>query len=123
MGYDHRFEFFEKDPIPAWEENEYTDFYRTLNALRHTTPALWAGEKGGDVVYMTGVVEEVLAFTREVEGSKAVCLFNLSPEPQSVIPTVEAAGEYTSAMTGEKMTLEAGKEMQLEPWDYVILTK
>ncbi len=123
VGYDHRFEFFEKDPIPAWEENEYTDFYRTLNALRHTTPALWAGEKGGEVVYMTGVVEEVLAFTREVEGSKAVCLFNLSPEPQSVIPTVEAAGEYTSAMTGEKMTLEAGKEMQLEPWDYVILTK
>lgn len=123
VGYDHRFEFFEKDPIPGWEANEYTDFYRTLNELRHTTPALWAGEKGGELVYLTGVVEEVLAFTREVEGSKALCLFNLSAEPQSVIPTVAAAGEYTCAMTGEKATIEAGKELHLEPWAYVILTK
>ena len=123
VGYDHRFEFFEKDPIPGWEENEYTDLYRTLNTLRHTTPALWAGEKGGELVYMTGVVEEVLAFTREVEGSKAVCLFNLSTEPQSVIPTVEAAGEYTCAMTGEQVVVESGKELLLEPWAYVILTK
>ena len=123
VGYDHRFEFFEKDPIPGWEENEYTDFYRTLNELRHTTPALWAGEKGGEVNYLTGVVEEVFAFTREVEGSKALCLFNLSAESQSVIPTVEAAGEYTCAMTGEKATIEAGKELTLEPWAYVILTK
>ncbi len=123
VGYDHRFEFFEKDPIPAWEANEYTDFYRTLNQLRHTTPSLWAGEKGGEVVYLTGVVEEVLAFTREVEGSKTLCLFNLSAEPQSVIPTVEAAGEYTCAMTGEKATIEAGKELHLEPWAYMILTK
>ena len=97
--------------------------YRTLNQLRHTTPSLWAGEKGGEVVYLTGVVEEVLAFTREVEGSKTLCLFNLSAEPQSVIPTVEAAGEYTCAMTGEKATIEAGKELHLEPWAYMILTK
>ena len=40
MGYDHRFEFFEKDPVPEWKENEYTDFYKYLTALRHEHPAL-----------------------------------------------------------------------------------
>lgn len=123
VGYDHRFEFFEKDPIPSWEPNEYTEFYRTLNTLRHENPALYAGGKGGDLVYMTGVVEEVLAFTREVEGNKVLCLFNLSNEPQTVIPTNEVAGDYTCAMTGQSTHVEAGTEFKLPAWGYAILTK
>ncbi len=122
-GYDHRFEFFEKDPMPATEPNEYTEFYRTLNKLRHENPALNACGKGGELVYMTGAVEEVLAFTREAEGNKVLCLFNLSPEEQSVIPTNEVAGEYTCAMTGEKAVVELGKEFKLPAWGYAILTK
>ena len=45
IGYDHRFEFFEKDPVPAWEWNERSDFYRSLVDMRHAHPALAAGEK------------------------------------------------------------------------------
>ena len=26
MGWNHRFQFFEKDPVPAWEVNEFTQF-------------------------------------------------------------------------------------------------
>lgn len=48
MGWNHSFLFFEKDPIPAWEENEYTDFYKELIALKHNNPALRAGKDGGD---------------------------------------------------------------------------
>ncbi len=47
MGWNHRFQFFEKDPIPMWEENDYTAFYRNLIRFRHDHPALRAGEKGG----------------------------------------------------------------------------
>ena len=43
MGFDHRFEFFEKDPVPAWEHNGFTDFYTALIRLRHENPALAAG--------------------------------------------------------------------------------
>ena len=45
IGWDHRFEFFEKDPVPAtaWKTNEYTDFYEFLTALRHGHPALDPG--------------------------------------------------------------------------------
>ena len=47
MGWSHRFEFFEKDPIPAWKENDFTAFYQNLIRFRHDHPALRAGEKGG----------------------------------------------------------------------------
>ena len=40
VGYDHRFAFFEKDPMPDWHHNAATDFYTYLNALRHAHPAL-----------------------------------------------------------------------------------
>lgn len=40
IGYDHRFLFFEKDPMPQVEENEFTAFYRYLASLKHSHPAL-----------------------------------------------------------------------------------
>ncbi len=42
FGYDHRFAFFEKDPIPARKTNAVTDFYRRLARLREDHPALSA---------------------------------------------------------------------------------
>ena len=43
MGWNKRFEFFEKDAIPAWEENGWTDFYRGLIGTRHQNKALAHG--------------------------------------------------------------------------------
>lgn len=43
IGYDHRFEFFEKDPVPAWKSNAVTDFYCYLSEIKHSHPALAAG--------------------------------------------------------------------------------
>lgn len=47
IGWNHRFQFFEKDPVPAWEVNEFTQFYQNLIKLRHEHPALRPGDKGG----------------------------------------------------------------------------
>lgn len=47
MGLNHRFQFFEKDPVPAWEVNEFAQFYQDLIKLRHEHPALRPGGKGG----------------------------------------------------------------------------
>ena len=47
IGYDHRFEFFEKDPVPSWKENTVTGFYKQLLAdfhrkpVRHIEPLCW----------------------------------------------------------------------------------
>ena len=45
IGWQKRFEFFEKDSVPAtaWKANEYTEFYEYLTALRHDHPALDPG--------------------------------------------------------------------------------
>ena len=63
MGWNKRFEFFEKDHIPAWEENEYGEFYKWLIDIKHNNPALAAGEKGGEFNVISSD-NNTLVFTR-----------------------------------------------------------
>lgn len=123
VGFNRRFAFFEKDSVDSWTPNAHTERYKKLNALRHNNPALAAGERGGELVYMTGAVDNVLAFTREVEGNKVFCLFNLSSEPAPIIPTVAVGGDYTDAMSAAVLTVTPGEEFTLAPWEYRILIK
>ena len=69
MGWNKRFEFFEKDPVPAWEKNEYFDFYKWLIDIRHDNPALAAGDKGG-VFEIVSTDDSTLVFTRTLPGNK-----------------------------------------------------
>lgn len=77
MGWNKRFEFFEKDPIPAWEENEYTDFYRWLVKLRHENPALAAGERGGDFE-LVSTENDMFVFTRTLPDNKVTVSVRLA---------------------------------------------
>ncbi len=69
MGWNKRFEFFEKDPVPTWEKNEYFDFYKWLIDIRHSNPALAAGDKGG-VFEVVSTDDSTLVFTRTLPGNK-----------------------------------------------------
>ena len=69
IGWNKRFEFFEKDPIPAWEKNEYFDFYKELIAIRHANPALAAGDRGGKFEVVSAE-DSVLVFTRTLPDNK-----------------------------------------------------
>lgn len=69
MGWNKRFEFFEKDHIPAWEENGYTDFYKWLIALRHDNRALASGDKGG-AFEVISTQDSTLVFTRTLPENK-----------------------------------------------------
>lgn len=77
MGWNKRFEFFEKDPIPAWKENEYTDFYKWLINLRHDNPALAAGEKGGKFELIS-IEDGIFVFSRTLPGNKVTVSVRLS---------------------------------------------
>lgn len=77
MGWDKRFEFFEKDPIPAWKENEYTDFYKWLINLRHDNPALAAGEKGGKFELIS-IEDGMFVFSRTLPENKVTVSVRLS---------------------------------------------
>ncbi len=119
IGLDRRLAFFEKDPITDWKPNEKTTFFKKLIDLRHDNPALFAGEKGGPIVYIGGQSEDVLAFSREVRGNKVVVLANLSAVPQDV--EVPLDGKYTEIFSGE--TKEDRVSTTLGPWSYLVLTR
>lgn len=127
VGYNHSFEFFERDHIPAeaYKADSDTELYRKLIALKHSQPALQAGEQGGRTIEIENNAKDCLmTFVREKGDSRVVAIMNLSPY------TIHAnynngiyAGEYTNAITGEKVLLPLHLEQDIEPWGYTLLYK
>ena len=126
MGYDHSFLFFDKDAIPEeYQKREYSEMYRKLIALKHSQPALQAGERGGRIIEIENNAKDCLmTFVRETDDSRVVAILNLSPY------TIHAnynngiyAGTYTDAMTGEEVLLPVHLEQDIKPWGYTILYK
>ena len=126
IGLNRRLQFFEKDSVvelvDAEYGKEYRDFYKALCAFRHENSALAAGAVVAPVVYLEGAPESVLAFTRENEENKVFCLFNFSAEPQVVTFSEAVAGDY-DCICGEKKSIVAGEQMELAPWQYMLLAK
>ena len=122
-GMSKRLEFFEKDAI-EWGDFKYEDFYSTLFNLKHKNKALWNGEHGGELAKIpTGNDENIYAFTREKDGDKVVVAINLSAKKQSAALEGSAfAGKYTNVFTKEGTELKEGHKMEMEPWDYVVLS-
>ena len=127
VGYNHSFEFFERDYIPAekYQECEDTKLYRKLIALKHSQPALQAGERGGRTIEIENNAKDCLmTFVRELGDSRVVAIMNLSPYTIHVdYNNGIYAGEYTNAITGEKVLLPVHLEQDIEPWGYTLLYK
>ena len=127
VGYNHSFKFFDRDPIPAdaYRECRTTELYRRLSALKHSERALAAGAEGGEMIEIENNAKDcMMTFVREVRGSRVVAIMNLSPY------TIHAnynngiyAGDYTNAITGERVTLPVEFEQDIEPWGYTLLYK
>ena len=127
IGYDHRFEFFEKDPVPAWEWNERSDFYRSLLDMRHAHPALAAGEKGGAIEYLDTDAADVLVFSRSVSASESldgeadevIAAVNLGAEDADIsLPFDGEAAEYFSGKT-----YSGGEEVSLPAWSWLVFVR
>lgn len=127
VGYDHSFEFFERDAIPAekYTESHTTKFYRSLCALKHKERALDSGERGGDMIEIENNAKDcIMTFVREVRGSRVVAIMNLSPYTiHADFRTGIYAGSYTNALSGERVILDDHVERDLAPWSYQILVK
>ena len=127
VGYDHSFEFFERDAIPetAYVENRTTELYRRLTALKHSSMALAAGERGGEMIEIENNAKDcMMTFVREVDGSRVVAIMNLSPYViHADFNTGIYAGNYLDAMTGERVILDTHVERDIAPWCYQILIK
>lgn len=116
IGFDHRFEFFEKDPVPAWNSNDFTDFYKDLVRLRHGNPALAAGEQGGAIAYPAEVADGVMLFTRTSEGNEVLVAANLTDTETSV--TLPFDGRRHEFFSGRQYT---GRERAVLPaWGWLV---
>lgn len=124
VGYDHSFAFFDRDPMPACDANDFTAFYRRLAELRHANPALASGGRGGEMIEIRNNAEDCLmTFVREAGGNRVVAVMNLSPYAiHADYQTGIYAGMYTDAMTGAKYELHGRVEEDMAPWSYRILT-
>ena len=126
IGLNRRLAFFEKDSIEELVDleygKEYRDFYKKLTSFRHNNSVLAAGANVAPVVYVEDAPEAVLAFTRENEENKVLCIFNFSAEPQTLTLTESAAGNY-NCLCGEERSYAAGDVVELEPWAFMLLAR
>ena len=90
IGLGRRLEFFEKDPITDWSANEYTEFFKEMVDLKHSNPALAAGERGGKVKWIETGDPDVLAFSRKVRGNTVTVYANLQAEPSKTIKALRS---------------------------------
>lgn len=123
VGYDHSFRFFDRDPIPHYQANAATDFYRRLIALKRDNEALAAGEQGGAMSEIRNNAEDcLLILVRERGGNRVVAVMNLSPYAiQANYYTGAYAGLYTDAMTGSPCELRGHVVEDMDPWSWRIL--
>lgn len=126
IGMDHRLEFFEKDTVEGLLDTsrgeQWRKLYTDLCRMRHGNRALASGSDIAPIEYMTGTPDEVLAFTRTADDNTVLCLFNLSADSQTVTFTDAVAGDYTS-FDGTAQSVAAGAERELQPWEWIILTR
>lgn len=117
VGFNHPFDFFETDNVtPDYTANEFTAFYKMLNGLKHTHPALRAGKTGGKMVRYATVNPDVYAFSRTLPQDEVVVLVNLSDSLADVVfngtePAVSGKRDYFSSA-------DARLPAKLGPWEY-----
>lgn len=120
VGFNHPFEFFELDTVqPDYKANDFTLFYKMLNALKHQNRALDAGIDGGNFEVIKTNGDQLLAFSRAKDNHRVVVVANLSG--MEVKPEFEAAPALdglTNYFTGAPAKIPA----TLKPWEYVVLT-
>lgn len=122
-GLDKRLRFFEKDTI-NWDNLENAALYRKLNNLKRTNKALWNGEAGGSMTRLgDGSNQFVFAFVREKDDNKVVSIINLSDQQQEFNFDSNIDGTYTDMATGKEIKLDGNTSFDLQPWNYIVLTK
>ncbi len=122
IGYDHVFQFFDRDPIPKYRFNDHTERYRRLARLHRENRALWCGE--GDWVEIRNNAEDCLMIlVRETADNRVVAVMNLSPYTiQAEYNTGIYAGTYTDFATDAPYTLAGSVSEIMAPWAYRVLT-
>jgi len=124
VGYNHRFEFFKRDTPAPLEKNEWYNFYKSLNNLKHTNAALKAGTEGAPwKAYKTTAPTQALVCSRLFSDAGVVYVGNLSAQEVAFKLSEAPAGQYKNFFTGETVTIKKGMSIKMKPWEYMLLVK
>lgn len=121
-GLDKRLKFFTKDTID-WTKADFSPFYKTLNALKHSNEALWNAPYGGTFEQVKNTEPaKVLSFLRIKGDAKVLVVLNLSAAPVSVAVKGDIVnGDYKDVFTGIETTIKKKEPFALEAWGYKVL--
>ncbi len=126
VGYDHSFEFFDRDPIPTdkYQNNGATDYYRRLCDLKHNFKSLQAGEMGGGWCTIANNAEDcLLILVRECGEDRVIAIMNLSPYTiEAAYNTGIYAGSYNDWLSGDNTELPTNVNEVMAPWSFKLLT-
>ena len=117
-GLDHRLLFFEKDSIPKTKGKNWAIFAK-LGKLKESETALNGGKNAATFKSFSLENKNVMAFERSKADASLKFLANMSKDALEV--EVPFEGTFTDKMTGEKVVLEKGKKISLQPWQYFII--
>lgn len=123
FGYDHSFAFFDLDPMPHFEKNNYSDFYTKMCALYHNHKALHSADRGGSFIEIDNNAPDcLLTFVREKDEDRVIFIANLSPyKVFGDFHTGIYAGNYYDALNNAPTTLYEHMWGDIQPWSYKIL--
>ncbi len=116
-GLNKRLAFFEKDTI-SWSDLSRQDFYAGLIRLKTENPALWNGEEGGSIKFLTtNKPDQVLAWIREKNENKVLVVMNLFSQPV-VLDAEFGVQQEMKEWFGKEMLVGEKVNIELQPWEY-----
>ena len=123
-GMNRAFEFFKKDTPPTFEpRNEFFDFYKKLNYLKHSQTALKAGVEGAPLVKLPVKSPSIYAFERANDESDVIVIVNLGNEEAPVEFTSEVPNLSEGQWIDFFANSEAAYPESLKPGEYTVLIK
>ncbi len=115
-----RLRFFEKDTIPH-SVGKMMSVYEKLGKLKVENPALKGGKTLASYTRLqTSADDKILAFERESNGKKVIFIANLTKDSQNA--KIQAEGTFKDYMSNQEMILVKDQNIELKPWQYLILT-
>jgi glycosidase len=123
-GLSRRLKFFEKDPV-VWTGTSYADFYHTLFALKHTSPALRNGAAGGaQSPLLTDGNDKSYAFTRTRGASSILVAVNFSDAPVHLTYRhLTSPGRYTDAFSHVVINFGSTGTFNVPPHGFRVLSR
>lgn len=120
-------EFFEHDPID-WSKLETeqgqraTALYSELCKLKHSHPALTAGERGGNIEAVNNNQPwRIFAIKRVVDDRVVIAVFNLSNTPADVeFYDCDFCGTYSLLGSDEQAVLSSNANFHIPAWGFSI---